>query len=92
MISRRCIVETGKSVGKAKKEKFNLGVQVEIAIRQLDKSEIYPENDMNAFVFAVKKAHDEGAHGTEAGAERYAHYEKNNVFSDVLQTIVYNFK
>lgn len=41
MISRRCIVETGKSVGKAKKEKFNLGVQVEIAIRQLDKSEIY---------------------------------------------------
>ena len=52
---------------------------------------LYPENDMNAFVSAVKKAYDEGACGTEAAAERYAHYEKSKVFSDVLQTIVYNF-
>ena len=53
---------------------------------------LYPEGDEGAFVDAVIKAYNGSLVATDAGRERYAHYEKTRVFDGVLQTIVYNFE
>ena len=53
---------------------------------------LYPEGDDEAFACAVKDAYEGNFVATDAGRERYAHYEKKRVFNDVLQTIVYNLE
>ena len=53
---------------------------------------IYPDGDSSALVRAIAEAYDNLPNDTSAAMERYEYYEKNNVFSEIMQTIVYNLK
>jgi glycosyltransferase EpsD len=53
---------------------------------------LYPDGDSSALVRAIAEAYDNLPNDTSAAMERYEYYEKNNVFSEIMQTIVYNLK